>query len=355
MINDKTLKQEGGKQSTNFQGQNVNVYHGITYADAKEIALDVFKANFIQLKSDAARIAAERAEEITESILNRLNDKSPEILDTFEQPAMQDALFTAQKEFAKSGDKDLGDLLVDIIIDRAGQPTRTMLQIILDESLLIAPKLMLNQLDTLTISFLLLKTKRQQLNSFIEFENYLKNYIFPFVDNLTSEDEHYTYLEYLRCGQIRDGSYSNLEDILRIHYKGFFSKGFEEAEIINIFGIETFDWFFRYKILTKCFHDDSKLQIWAYDEDELQEKTIEMGLSEHQKRQLFDLFERTTMSGNKIKALLIQFDARMGKIFEVWTNSLFRRFELSHVGIAIAHANYKRKTGEANDLSKWIK
>ena len=55
MINDRNLKQEGGEQSTNFQGQTVKVYHGITYTDAKEIALDVFKTNFIHLKNEAAQ------------------------------------------------------------------------------------------------------------------------------------------------------------------------------------------------------------------------------------------------------------------------------------------------------------
>ena len=351
MINDRNLKQEGGEQSTNFQGQTVKVYHGITYTDAKEIALDVFKTNFIHLKNEAAQIAAERAEEITENILSKLTEKNPERLQEFQQPAMQDALFTAQKEFAKSGDKELGDLLIDIIVDRAGVTKRNMLQIILDESLLIAPKLTVEQLDTLTINFLLIRTRRLSVRNFEDFKNYLTKYIFPFTDNLTSEHEHYNYLEYLRCGHIRVGGYGQLENNLRKTYKGFFSKGFAEEEINsefeNLIPIRP--------LLIPCFHDKTKLQIGVFNDETLNQRMNELTIDDISKTKLTSFFEKTTMTGNEIKDLLVNFDTRMYKIFATWDNSSFKKFELSHVGIAIGHANYRRKTNETMDLSVWIK
>jgi hypothetical protein len=45
----------------------------------------------------------------------------------------------------------------------------------------------------------------------------------------------------------------------------------------------------------------------------------------------------------------------MENVLELWNNSPFKRFELSSVGISIAHANFRRKTGETLDLSIWIK
>lgn len=351
MINDKNLKQEGGEQSTNFQGQTVNVYHGITYADAKEIALDVFKSNFIHLKNEAAQIAAERAEEITENILSKLSHKDPVILQEFQQPAMQDALFTAQKEFAKSGDKDIGDLLVDIIVDRASVTKRNMLQIVLDESLLIASKLTVDQLDTLTINFLLIKTRRLNLRNFTDFKDYLTRFIFPFVDNLTSEHENYNYIEYLRCGHIRTGDYGQLENNLRETYKGFFSKGFTEDEVIAEFEeIQSIR-----PILITCFHDITKLQIGVLERDILIERDKQLGISEEKKNKLIGFFDKTTMNGNEIKELLSNLDPKMKKVFDTWQDSEFKNLELSHVGIAIAHANYRRRTGATMDLSIWIK
>lgn len=351
MINDKNLKQKGGEQSTNFQGQTVNVYQGITYTDAKEIALDVFKTNFIHLKNEAAQIAAERAEEITENILSKLNEKTPERLQEFQQPSMQDALFTAQKEYAKSGDKDLGDLLVDIIVDRAGVTKRNMLQIVLDESLLIAPKLTIEQLDTLTLNFLLVRTRRMNIRNYEDFKNYLTNFILPFTDNLTSEHEHYNYLEYLRCGQIRVGDYGKLENNLRETYKGVFAKGFTEEEFKEEFeNIAPLT-----PLLIPCFHDKAKLQIGVFDDETLKQRMDELSMDDATKTKLQAFFEKTTMTGNEIKDMLIQFDNRMEKVFTTWSNSSFKKFELSHVGIAIGHANYRRKTNETMNLSKWIK
>jgi hypothetical protein len=224
MINDKNLKQEGGEKSTNLQGQNVNIYNGISYSDAKEIFNDLFKSNFLQLKHEAADVAQQRAEEITGKFLNDLNTKSPESIAEFKEPAMQDALFTAQKEYAKSGDLDLGDLLVDILVDRVQTNTRNMLQLVLDESLKIAPSLTVEQLDTLSLNFLLTRTRSTAISDFNGFAQMIKRDIEPFVNNLLSDNNHYNYLEFHRCGHIRTGNYGNLETSWKKTYKGLFSK-----------------------------------------------------------------------------------------------------------------------------------
>ena len=350
MINDKKLKQESGYQSTNIQGQTVNVYQGLTYSDAKEIALDVFKSNFIQLKSEAAKIAAERAEEITESILSKLSDKAPETLKEFEQPAMQDALYTAQKEFAKSGDKDLGDLLVDIVVDRAKVTKRNMLQIVLDESLLIAPKLTVEQLDTLTLSFLLTRTKMLNIQNYASFVQYLKNQVFPFVDNVRTEHEHFNYLEYLRCGHVRMGNYGELENNFRRDYKGIFSRGFSREELVTEFGENSP----LLAMTTKSFLDEGKIQLLNVDSNIISEVVLKM-IKFDQKPKLDEFIERTSMVAEEIKEHLKSVDPKMQKIFEIWKDSEFNQFELSQVGIAIAHANYRRRTTLSMDLSIWIK
>jgi hypothetical protein len=41
MINDDLQKQEGGDNSSNLQARSIVINQGISYSDAKEIALDV--------------------------------------------------------------------------------------------------------------------------------------------------------------------------------------------------------------------------------------------------------------------------------------------------------------------------
>lgn len=352
MIKANKKNQEGGDSSSNIQAENVNVYNGITYSDAKEIALDVFNSNFLHLKDEAAQIAAQRAAEITEKILNTLKEKTPNALDEFQQPGMQDSLFTAQKEFAKSGDKDLGDLLADIIVDRANVSKRNMLQIILDESLTIASKLTVEQLDTLTLIFLLTRTVRRSVRNYEDFKEYLQTSIFPFVNNLIDNQQQYNYLEYLRCGQIRAGNFGQLENNLRKTYKGFFSKGFTQEEYSEHFKDDLPN---LPDLVIPCFHNKNLQQIGMFDDNILEEKMEENACSQEQKNNIKAFFESTTFLANEIKEMLENFDPKMEKVFRIWQNSAFNKFELSHVGIAIAHANYRRRTGETMDLSIWIK
>ena len=67
-------KQKSGSQSINIQARNIQT--GLTYSDARKIALDVFNDNFVKLSKVAADTAKKRAEEITGKILNRLKENN---------------------------------------------------------------------------------------------------------------------------------------------------------------------------------------------------------------------------------------------------------------------------------------
>lgn len=351
MFNDKVQNQEGGENSSNFQGQTVNVLYGISYRDAKEIALDVFKSNFIQLKNEAAEIAKQRAEEITENFLEKLNEKAPEAIQEFNQPGLQDALFTAQKEFAKSGDKELGDLLVDILVDRANSPVRNMVQIVLDEALKTAPRLTVQQMDTITLNFLLTQTVNTGIVNLDKFIRHMFEDIFPFVENTTKESSSYNYIEYLGCGHVRAGNYGQLENNLLKKYKAMFQKGFSKEEFeVEVGVFEEYNSF-----IIQCFHDTAKFQLNRIDDAGLEGALTEHNLNEEQKVKLRAIWNKYTMQQNEVRDYLMTIDEKVEKIFDVWQNSMFNKMELTSVGVAVAHANYRRKTGKTLDLTNWIK
>jgi hypothetical protein len=353
IANNTKQNQGSGDNSTNLQGKSITINNGITYKDAKEIALDVFKSNFIELKFEAANIAQSRAEEVTEKILEQLKSRNPDAITEFAQPAMQDSLFTVQKQYAKSGDKELGDLLVDILVDRAAEPKRNMLQIVLDEALIVAPKLTIEQLDTITINFLLAQTRRLDVKNYADLATHFEKRICPFIGNLTKEQTYFNHIEYLGCGHVRPGEWGQLEVILRRTYKGFFSNGFSSDELKN--QIQNHE-----KIghrLIQCFHDSSgtKLQLSFFDDDALDKLSIEDGLSPDDVVKLKHLYETSTMPAHDVKNILIASNPLFEKLFEIWDGSPLKKMELTSVGIAIAHANYRRRTGDTMNLSIWIK
>lgn len=62
---------EGGDNSTNTTvAGDVNI-SGITYSEAREIALGVFKANFFDLSIEAKQKADVRVEEITDKVIEQ--------------------------------------------------------------------------------------------------------------------------------------------------------------------------------------------------------------------------------------------------------------------------------------------
>ena len=59
-------------------GRDVVLYGGMSYSEVKDAALDVFEANFFRLAGIAKETAEQRAEEVTEKLLERLQREHPE-------------------------------------------------------------------------------------------------------------------------------------------------------------------------------------------------------------------------------------------------------------------------------------
>lgn len=349
-MNDKINKQEGGENSINLQGQNVVVNQGITYRDAKDIALDVFNSNFEKLSQKAAEIALQRAEELVGDFLRTMKERSPESINSFEDPGMQHAIFTAQKEYARTGDKDLSDMLVDILVDRAKEQERNLKQIVLDESLSIVPKLTVSQIDTLTVVFILKYSRITRINSILSLQNYLENYIQLFTSTLKKDNSLYQHFEFVGCGSISI-VVLKIEDIISERYKGIFSRGFSKEEFEKT-GIP----FEKYpQIIIPCLQDESKFQLNAIDDEDLIEGMTLLNVEEAEIDKIKPLMNINQMSKDEVRELLKQQGGFMDILFDVWDNSYLKNMTLTSVGIAIAIANLRRKTGETVDLGIWIK
>lgn len=352
MIKDKVQKQESGDDSTNLQAQSIVVNQGITYSDAKEIALDVYKANFLQLSQDAAQLARERAEELTDDFLEKLQQENESAIESMNEPSMQAALYEAQKQYAKTGDKDLEGLLVDILVERAATSERNIHQIVLDEALEVAAKLTTEQMDALTINFLITRTSSGTLTNLPAIPNYIKTHLAPFITSLSSETSCYEHLEYVGCGSLMHmGGLKPIEHIYQQAYGGLFSKGFNRERLEN--DIETPDDYPQ--LVTNCLHDSSLLQVNAMNVGVIDQICEKHHIPADVKQKFVNLFNSTLMNPQEIKEYLVKVSSEIEPLFELWGNSGLSKLGLTTVGIAIAQANFRRKTGVKLDLSIWVK
>lgn len=348
-----TQTSKSGDNSKTLQVETLNNYiqQGLTYVEIKEIFLDLFKSNFLTLSQEAVQTATKRAEEITNSFIEKLQKENPDSLESVKNPGFQSALYEAQKSYAKTGDKDMADVLVDILVDRIEHQERDLKQIVLDESISVISKLTSPQLNTLTLIFLLKYSINHGINNFETLKNYLDTNIKPFTENLSKEHSHYQHLEFAGCGSISMGS-KNIEDIFKNSYRGLFYKGFDKEEFEKQVGeVVMFSNF-----ILPCLNDKTKLQLNIVNEDVLDKKITEFKVNDTDAKKLKSLFGQHILTNEEIEIKLTELGSDfMAKLFDIWKNSAMKNMTLTSVGIAIAQANYRRKTGLTLDLSIWIK
>src|SRR5215210_5902770 len=99
--------QEGGDASANLQAQG-NITVGLSHTETSQVAMDVFEANFIRLRDEAAALVWERAETFLRSFLEQATRQGLTTIPEGRNPDFQAALFSAQRDYARSGDADLG-------------------------------------------------------------------------------------------------------------------------------------------------------------------------------------------------------------------------------------------------------
>jgi hypothetical protein len=349
MLN-KDQEQKVGEGGTGIQaGGSVTVINvGVTAAEARAIALDVAKATFYELTGAAKETASVRVEEITTRVIAKLEQEFPEGLQKARDPDFQYALFTVQKEFARSGDKDLGDLLVDLLVDRSKQDERDILQIVLNESLSTAPKLTDSQLAALAVIFLFKYTQNHGVGNHQLLGEYLDKHVFPFVQKLSRSRAGYQHLEFAGCGSILVGS--PLEEVLGSNYQGLFVKGFDQSEIASraiSVGLDS-------RFFIPCLNDQSKLQVKGLNRADTEKYLEAQGVSQEDRGKILGLFDTAKMSPPEVKDKVATIRPYMAQVLDVWNDSEMQSFNLTSVGMAIGHANIKRFIGEFASLAIWI-
>lgn len=190
-----------GDSSLNVQGRNVTI-NGLTYLEARQIALDVFRSNFYQLSEEASNLALKRVETFTDKVIEKLQSEQTLLLDSMKDPDMQYVLYNSQIAYARSGDEDLSEVLINLLVERANTTERTLKQLVINESLAVVPKLTDNQLNLLSLILLFYRSRNPYMKSFEFLEYYIKVFVSPFINSLSVEETNFSHLEYASCGKI---------------------------------------------------------------------------------------------------------------------------------------------------------
>ena len=346
--------QSGGDYSTNVQGSAVTIVQtGLSVEDAKQIAMELMRPELERLTDQAAETAYSRAKEMVEErLLPRLTKVNPGGVETFADPDVQYALIAAQRAYARTGDKDVADVLVDILVDRTKETERNVRQLALNESLEVAAKLTADQFASLSLIWLITYTRNFSISNRDTLRTYIETHLAPHVPNVRKSRATYQHLEYAGCGAVGLGVH-RIEDVYGSTYASVFAKGFTANELSATFAGSPPA--HLNELLIPCLNDPSRQQFNAADEDNVKRRAAELQLSDTEVQSVVKLFNQQRMNRDEVRSFLLETHSAMEHLLDVWSNSLMQNMTLTSVGITIAHANCRRIMGTSPaELSIWI-
>ncbi|MCW8408908.1 hypothetical protein OQJ13_07980 [Legionella sp. PATHC035] len=340
--------QKSGNNSTNIQAQrDIVVNHGLGYEDIKKIFIDLFRENFLTLQNDAQNTIKQRFEEFTNNLIAALKNESQINLDAAKDPDLQYAIFTSQKEYARSGKEDLLNLLTDLLVERFKSEDHDFKKIVLNEAIQAANKLTKQQLNTMSLVFLGAESGKA-INDVKSFENHLKTFL-PFCEDYKGGSFDFRHIEYVGCGNINFVG-SKFTDHLKANYGGVLSKGFDAEKIKELqLTAEQIKQF-----IIPCLRDDKKLQINALNHTVIEDRGRELGLENEKINRLKKLHDDYLYTEEEILELLAVISPQLLTLNNNWNTTNLGQLKLTPVGIAMAQANITRITGEKYELNIWL-
>lgn len=337
------LTQIAGENSKNLNVMG-DYHEGLSYKDARQVALDVFKANSSVYTEIAKKTIDERVVNITDDIFTMIYSELPDTVEKLVEPAVQDTLLKIQKEYAKNDDPALKERLIALLKNRLKADEKDMETIVLDEALEIVPKLTGIQLNILSLNLTVLRILHHEVTNRDTFFHMLTSKLLLFYSNHMSKTMEYAHLQYLGCtGILSEGStYKPIEEIFRNRYAGLFSRGFSREEFYEYMGIEIQEF---QQLITTCQIDKEKYQFNAMNENVLKYSIAQSGKQEYEEK-LLQYYKEHIMEVKEIKDDISSHVQGFEELADFWKKtSEFKSMNLTSVGIEIGLLNYNLQTG----------
>lgn len=324
--------QKSGDNSTNTQIATQYKY-GLTYDEARQAALDVFKANFYDLHALAKEVAEDRARAITEETLKRIFENNQEAVSNFSDPDIAAALLEAQKSYARSGDDGAKNILVELLAQRTQSRARESKNILLNEAIRKIELLGPDEIELIGILHVVISMRFQDGNPKRICDSLTKTCDWVSAALPIHEiDEKISILEYTGVLNVRAGTRKPFHEGLHFSAPNTLTKGIstQAFDISNI-------------------SNDMKNTLWfPYAEEGDQERFAvkpesidqlpQSGWSDKQVQELRRLNEEAKMNISEVRELLVSRVPNYEKVANFRDNGKVKSVEFSPVGVLIAEA-----------------
>ncbi len=325
-------RQRGGDNSALLQANNINIGLGVQDVEyiSKNMAMEVFSA----YSRDAFQVMKERVEVFAQTYIEQLIKDSPKAIENIKDPGVQAAILEAEAAYAKTGDDDLGSLLVDILAQRTVTMERNVVQLALSESINVAQKLTFRQYSSLSLIFLLRHVKFGAQTIKGLHEKWRDN-LAPVITEAAVTRTDAQHLVATGCATLHPISTSIPRFALGT-YPGFFSLGFElDNPAVKKIPAPYF---------IPCLRDGQKTQVSSVDEELLEAKMKSMGADPDERAMLENLLTANLMSEDDVLREMEETIPGIIDLGEKWQSTSFGQLSLTSVGTVLAHSNILRLT-----------
>ncbi len=350
MIGDQ--KQEATGDSIAIQSRRDTIIHqGISPADMR-IILDSLAEQQRAYAEVALQMVDVRLRDFKEHVLEKFTDEKATRSSAFKDPDFQYLIGRAQHAYARSGDPNIRDTLVDLIAERSKQTDRNRLALSLNEAVEKAALLTKNEFAELSLCFVLRYTINHAVHNKAQLAHYLNTTVMPFVKDISTEESSFAYLEAQACANVSVLE-ADLLAALRQKYGGVTGKGFTREQLESHLpegkkkSLDSF--------MIPCLNDPTKLQPNAVTQEIFVSIAAPAGLDKGQLDNVWALFQGTMWSEKEFITEMQAMAPEIGALFRVWKDTPLKNLSLTSVGIAIGYANLVRVAPFDADLSIWIK
>jgi hypothetical protein len=342
------LTQSGSDGSSNYQAGRDLVFNnsGVSPSEAMKIAQEVFNQNFPTLANEAATLATRRAGSLIAALIRKLAEVGTP-LDSFKDPDVQYSLLAAQRDYARSGKEDLQHLLVNLLVSRCSLNNTELQQIVLSEAIETARKLTHGQVATLTLSWIVNRVRTTSIVDLSTLKAFTEANLVPLLPDIAISTIDFEHIHYTGCGSLGVESIP-VERAFFSYYPGVFQAGLTKGQIPEHVAKPPFG----PPLFVSCLNDSNRFRVNAVTSAQALELAIENGVEVPS-----DYANLLTVdsASERVAKILTNVHGSWSTLMEKWNNSPLGRFDLSSVGIAIAHGYWSSlSTAEDAPLSIWI-
>ena len=343
MTNQTEQSQKSGNNSINIQihnnGLSLSETQELVKKEVEEKVSNLLSDNLIRLREEALACANSRANEFAQIFFDKLTKLSQSVLNqvtnNLKNPSIQMSILEAQKGYIKNGTQDKLELLSSLLKDKVVESNNTLKNYLIDDAIVVVPKLTKEQIDFLTC-IMIINTTTPKVTDFISFKNLVLDVLVSVTQNIKISDNDLSYLSQLGClennlFQARFGLYEYLVD----RYKGLFAAGFDKTDLNS----DILDKL-PPKILIPCLNNTNKHQIGYLNEEVLGKELKKYNFSSDEIAMIKKYFNKV-LSKEQIKIKIEELEPRMSDI-----STLLDRYEhifITPLGILIAITNYREK------------